>query len=503
MATQLSLLPSAAAAREARRGVMRARNSYEAASMSRRTLGWRPSSTTPNSAVIASLSTLRTRSRYAVANDGVAKGAIEKLVTNVVGTGVKPLSKAPDAALRETLHRLWLQWTDQSDADGVLDFYGQQGLATRGWFEGGETFIRLRDRLPSDGLVVPLQVQLLEAEMCPHTHNATLPNGNRIRAGIEFNRIGQRVAYWFHPSTPGALDDYDMASLRRVPAANVIHLYDPLRPGQLRGLPHLTTALVRLHHVDKMDDTVLLRQELSNMFVGFLKRAPETEDPQIDPISNEAISTVDDEASIELKGGAFHELAPGEELEWSEPPDPSQSYPDFMRLQLRAVSMATGVPYEILTGDMTGMNDRTVRVVLHEFRRRVQAWQHQVIAYQLCRRVWNAWLTRGYLAGAFDLPKGLEASPDVWSAVKWVPQGFPYLHPVQDVDAAKAAIRSGLKSRQSVVSEMGEDAEVIDREQADDAARADDLQLKYDSDGRFPASASIITAADLAEGVQQ
>ena len=75
-----------------------------------------------------------------------------------------------------------------------------------------------------------------------------------------------------------------------------------------------------------------------------------------------------------------------------------------------------------------------------------------------------------------------------WSAVAWIPHGWPYINPVQDVEAAKAAVRSGFKTRAAVVSESGDDAEVIDTEQATDNARADGLGLRYDSDGRQPAA---------------
>ena len=68
--------------------------------------------------------------------------------------------------------------------------------------------------------------------------------------------------------------------------------------------------------------------------------------------------------------------------------------------------------------------------------------------------------------------------------VKWVPQAWPHLHPVQDVLAAKEEVRSGFTSRAQKVSERGEDIEQIDDEQAKDNTRADNLDLSYDSDGR-------------------
>lgn len=459
---------------------------YEAGSSSRRTRGWHAPTISPNSAILGSLYTLRDRSRQAVRNDGFAKAAIDKLVSNEVGTGLKPLSKALDPNFRREVMALFTAWTDESDADGRLDFYGQQSQAVRAWHEGGEVFVRLRPRLPSDGLSVPLQIQVLEPELCPHDYNIGTSN-KRVRAGIEFNALGSPVAYFFHPSRP-ELDDWDGSQLRRVPADLVIHMFDPTRPGQIRGVPELTQSLVRFHELDKFDDAHQLRHQLANLFVAYLKRQHGVGDAEpVHPLTGQPTTETDGERPVlTMEPGIFQELEPGEEVQFSQPPDVGSTYPDFMRQQLMGACVAAGVPYEVVTGDLSKVNDRTVRVILHEFRRRVQARQHQIIAYQFCRRVWNAWMDRVFISGALPIPVEYVENPRPWQAVKWMPQGWPYLHPVQDVEAKRAEIRAGLTSRSAAVSEQGEDAEEIDAEQRADNVRADALGLTYSSDSRQP-----------------
>src|SRR6185369_8231463 len=175
-------------------GFTTAASPYEGGAQGRRTIGWNAPSTTANTAVLSNLTTLRNRSRRAARNDGYAKGALDAIVRNVIGTGIKPMSQADDEAFRRLVTVLFLNWTDESDADGVLDFYGQQSLAVREWMEGGEAFVRRRKRFPSDGLSVPLQLQIIEPELLQHQRNGFAPNGNRIRAGIEYDAIGRRVA---------------------------------------------------------------------------------------------------------------------------------------------------------------------------------------------------------------------------------------------------------------------------------------------------------------------
>lgn len=464
---------------------------FESAAQTRRTRGWNAPTTSPNTSLLFSLTTLRDRSRASVRNNGYGKGAIDHLVTNIIGTGIKPMSQAKDPEIRRLIQALWTRWSDESDADGLLDVYGQQAQAVRGWLTGGEAYVRLRPRFATDGLSVPMQLHVIEPEISPQGYNDVLANGNRVRASIEFDPIGRRLAYYFYPQRPGDLLDYDPSQYRRVPADAVVHLFDPVRAGQIRGEPHLTPALIRLFDLDKFDDAVLLGQQLQNMFVAFLTRpTPAGEVQETHPLTGLPTET-DDEGKpmLGLEPGTFQELAPGEDVKFSTPPGAGAAYMDFTRQQLYHVAAAACVPYEILTGDLSRVNDRTMRVILAEFRRRVMMWQHQIVAYQFCRPVYRAWLDRAVLSGALPIAAAdYAAHPEDYVAVKWVAQGWPYINPTQDIQASKEAVRAGFSSRSAEVSGQGEDAEVIDAEQAADNQRADDLKLRYDSDGRQPAA---------------
>jgi len=452
---------------------------YEAGSVSRRTVGWKAPTTSPNSNLLASLALIRDRSRQAIRNDGWAKGAIDKLVYNIVGTGIVPLSKAQDPAFRTAVQALWLKWTSVSSTSGQQDFYGQQAQAVRCWLSAGEVFLRLRRRSLADGLPVPLQVEVIEPELCPVDYNGER-GGNRIRAGIEFSPIGERVAYYFFFSRPGDLQDYDAGDLRRIPAEDVIHLYEELRPGQYRGEPHLTPALVLLWELDKMQDATVLRSQLANMFAGFLK-TPNT-DADVHPLTGLAANKNDEGKPIlTLEPGTFQELAPGEEVVFNDPPQADSFAPAFMSQLLRSIASGLGVPYEILTGDMSGLNDRSMRVVLQEFRRGIQARQHLVVAHQLCEPVWQRWMRAAFDASALPIPPAYLFDADPWARVDWRPQGWAYTHPVQDVQSTITAIKAGLTTRSAAVSEQGYDAEEIDREQAADNSRAQSLGLNYES----------------------
>ena len=66
----------------------------------------------------------------------------------------------------------------------------------------GECFVRMRPRRLEDGLAVPLQLQVLEADFLDATKSGALGAG-RLVQGIEFDPVGKRRAYWLHGEHPG------------------------------------------------------------------------------------------------------------------------------------------------------------------------------------------------------------------------------------------------------------------------------------------------------------
>lgn len=68
--------------------------------------------------------------------------------------------------------------------------------------EGGDVFAIRRWRRKSDGLTLPLQIQLMEADHLDANRFTHDPRG-RTSQGIEYDAIGRRVAYHLFPDHPG------------------------------------------------------------------------------------------------------------------------------------------------------------------------------------------------------------------------------------------------------------------------------------------------------------
>ncbi len=343
---------------------------YDGIGSGRRAMAWQVGNPGAVAALAFSQNELRAKSRDLVRRNAWAAAGVEAFVANAIGTGIKPQSMVADPALRETIQALWREWCEEADASSLTDFYGLQSLACRAMLEGGECLVRLRYRRPEDRLTVGLQIQVLEPEHLPLTMNRELPSGNVIRAGIEFDRLGRRVAYHLYRSHPndGALAPMSgtggMETVR-IPASEVVHLFRPLRPGQIRGEPWLARALVKLNELDQYDDAELVRKKTAAMFAGFVTRlAPE------DNLMGEGAPDGQGVSLAGLEPGTLQLLEPGEDIKFSAPADVGSSYAEFMRQQFRAVAAAMGITYEMLTGDLTQVNYSSIRAGLLEFRRR-------------------------------------------------------------------------------------------------------------------------------------
>lgn len=464
---------------------------YDAAGMGRRMAGWTPPRTGPNTA-LTGIQRIRDRAQDSTRNDWAAESTATKWTSSLIGIGITPrFKRIEDVKRRKEITDLFLDVSKQLDADCVLDYFGQQTLVVRTWFIGGEGFARFRARYTDEGLPLPFQVQLLEPDMVPMldaTKWEGLPSGNYIRSGIEFNKRGKRIAYWVYKQHPAdgnvisqAPNDYV-----RVAASEMAHIFDPKRPGQIRGVSALAPILVKLRDVGDYEDAVLTRQKIANLFVAFIKRTLPTLDPN-DPVYGALTGTIAEMSPdqvgpttdvggsplLPMAPGLMQELEDGQEVQFANPPEAGTDYSDYMRTQHLGTAAATGLPYELMSGDIKEVSDRTLRVLINEFRRLAQQKQWQIIIPMYCQRVIEWFADMALLTG-----KVSQDEADMIRRVEHAPHGWEYIHPVQDPQGKKMEVDAGFRSRSSVIAARGDDPDLVDDERLADQEREDKLGIE-------------------------
>lgn len=466
----------------------RAETAFDGGGDGRRTRNWIADGGGPNAVTLGNLTSLRRRSRDLVRKVPWLLSAVESTTADIVGTGIRPLSQIADQAARVAIDDLWEKhWVFEADADETQSLYGQQYMAVRTMIEAGECFIRRRRRRLSDGLSVPMQVQILEPEFVPLTITAgmTPAKGNTIKQGIEFDPLGRRVAYWMYRNHPndltgsGFLDTY---SVVRVPAEEVIHVYKPLRPGQVRGVPWLHSIILRARDLLEYEDAEVVRKKTAAMFLAFVKKNADGESP-IPIDSDDYPEDFDDERPpLSLEPGSVQELDAGEDVEFAQPADVGANFEPFVKMQLRAFAVAIGTTYEAMSGDHKDSNFSTARIGRINLNRRNAPVQDQFI-FQYCRPIRRWFMDAAFVSGALSLP-GYADNPRQYLDDDWISPGWPYTDPEKEAKADVLQIQAGLASRKGKARERGRNVNNIDRDQIEDNARADEAGLVYISDGR-------------------
>ncbi len=458
---------------------------YRAASTQRRLATWQATTQNINSLIVGSGDVIRARSRDLVREDAWVASGIDDWVTEAIGTGGIPESQHSDPKKRELLKELWKQFADESDATGTMSVYGQQALALRGALEGGETFTRLRARRASDRLTVPLQLQVLEAEHLPLQKNELSRTKTKIRAGIEFDGIGRRVAYHLYPDHPGdSTINPPRMETKRVRAHRILHEYHVGRPGQIRGEPKTVRALIKAKQLSRYSDAESEAKALAACMVGFIEPPADADIPlPTDTSIDETAQSADDyETFAKLEPGMFPVVPVDGKITIASPKEVGDTYEAFIKSMLREIAAGIGVTYEGMTGDLTGVNYSSIRAGLVKFRRACRMVQENLVIFQWSRPLWKAFIEACVFAGHISA-EDYAANQREYLNVVWRFPKWEWVDPLKDVQADVREVLAGLASRSEKIAERGRSAEDVDEEIKRDQDREKKLGIEIGGSG--------------------
>jgi lambda family phage portal protein len=439
-----------------RRGLVRSATDF---ARDRRNIGlW--NDPIPDYSRVAPNPMIRNRARYLAANSAVAVRAVQAYVDNAIGPGITVLPKISNRELKAALLESWNAWIDAADLDGLHNFYGLQALAVRMMFIDGEAFVRFATAC--DG---SLRLQLLPAEFI----DTTIARDNVV-AGVEFDETGRRTAFYIYEWHPGNL--LRMPKSNRVPATEVLHVFRPAVPGQVRGVSALLPIMQKLNDLDQFDRATLVKQKTGALLTGFITT------PNENPLG--AAKAEDGTWTASLEPGTIQRLSPGESLEFSDPPE-TGGYSEYAKTQLRLIASGLGLPYNVLSGDLSDTSYSSARVGLIEFRKYIDAVQWQFV-HMFCRPVFQRWIELELLRGTLALPEN--GVQEYLRSISWAPPAMQMTDPQREVDAMVRAIRAGLISREMAVASLGYDLAEVDAQIAAGNAAADAAGLVLDSDPR-------------------
>lgn len=466
----------------AREAIARKRG-YEAASKGRGTAGWRASGTSADSEIAIAGPLLRDRMRDLVRNNPMAAQAVQVLVNNMVGYGIRPRAATNDATLNKRVDELWRRWERVCDRHGHTNFDGLQVLAVREMIEGGEVFAVARPTPMRGRDLVPLQIELREADHLDAGRMDNRADGMRIDQGIEYDRHGKRTAYWMFPDHPGGSSAVFGRRLEsaRIPTERVAHLYERQRV-QSRGVPWGAPAMRHVRDLDDWQMAELERKRLEACVVGIVFGAEEG-DQGIAP----SVLDADGHRVEQFEPGLIAYARNGKDIKFNQPAS-TGGIGEWLRGQQHLIAAGFRVPYALMTGDLSQANFSSTRAGLNEFRRMIEQMQWQAVIPMFCERIWGWFISYAQDAGL--LPRDVEIFAD------WGTPRFESVNPLQDAQADLLEVRSGFSTVPQQIARRGYDLDETLAEWADFAGKADAAGLVFDSDPRKVTKAGLVQTSD-------
>lgn len=395
---------------------------------------------------------LRSRAGYLANNNPWVRHGVDNLAASLVGPGIVPTPKHPDAATRADLSAAFGAWADVADADGRTDFWGLQADVARGLVIDGEAFLHV---LPGeDGP----RLRLLPPELIDESLTREIGGGAVIVQGVEFGADGRRVAYHVLPYRPH--DQFaSYAPPVRVPADEIIHVMKPLAAGQVRGVSWLAPVILSASDFDQLTDALLMGAKVAAMHSAFLVDLNGTGGDPYDGTGEGGI------LETGLEPGTMKRLPSGYDVKFNTPGQLTE-IGAFLRLQLQQLAVGLGLPEHLLSGDLSNANYSSLRAGLLPFRQRVEQVQYGILVPQFLKPVWERVVAFAVLSGDLAAPD-FESAPRAYAA-EWLPPAFMQVDPAKQVQADVAELEAGLTSRRKLVAQRGWSLEDLDAEIAAD-----------------------------------
>ena len=422
--------------------------------------GWRPrrGGASANADHRADALPLRVRARSLYQNVPYVTRGIDGLVAAWIGSGISIYSESKSKRTKRLYEERLKTWQYECDADGLRSLDAIVHGAELAAAIDGECLIRRRPRRDSDGLSVPLQIQLLEIDWLDSARSGPVQGGGVIINGIQYSAIGRLEGYWLFNVHPG--DSNTSAGRfdsRLVPASEIIHYFEPKRPGQGRGISRLHSVIARVRDFALYEDAELARKNLESR-MGALA----SEDPEVmaNPRDGETVVTDQQLADGDLgmlPSGGITRVPAGMNITMVEP-KAAPGMVEYSKLSLHLICAGIGVPYHLATGDVSEVNFSSARIRDIDFRRDVDQHQWMCTAPRLLRPIMK------WFADAVELSEGLRADYAFeYSMPKW-----DYVNPKQDIDAERGALEGGLTTLSESLRRRGFKPEEVFTEMASD-----------------------------------
>lgn len=427
---------------------------------------------------------IRTQARHADQNHDIARGVLDTLVNNTVGAKgieIEPQPRLADGTIdrdyARALLREWRDWTRSPEVTGQHHWGRVQRLMARTWLRDGEGFAqKIIGRIAglNHGTRVPFSIEMLEPDMVPFDYT-DLARG--IRQGIQTNAWNRPVGYWVYKTHPhDSIEVASVANLKNIPAANMIHVANIDRIGQVRGMSIFASVINRLEDIKDYEESERVAAKIAAMLTAYVKRNhPDGVDPETLPKDDEGNITPR-EVGFE-PGAIIDTLQVGEEIELIDSKRPNPNLVGFRHGQLKALAAGTRTTASSISKTYEGSYSAQRQEMVENWANYAALADEFVGAF--IRPIWEAFVRAADISGVVPRPPEIDER-DADDAL-YLGQAMPWIDPAKEAKAWRDLVKAGFASEVEVIRKRGGNPTDVMEQIRDWREQADEAGLTFDS----------------------
>jgi lambda family phage portal protein len=280
------------------------------------------------------------KSRFFEQNNAIMNRLGDLFESYTVGSNFSVQPASSDPAWNLKAKKWWDIWSRYPDISSRQSFGTLMSQAARGWFFDGESFILL-----TKGESGKPRLQLLEAQSIATP--VGMESDLTIFDGIRFDpRTGRAIAYFIgNEKTQGNLTD-----VRSIGSDSVVHIYEPNRAGQLRGLPFVSCVINDLHDLDDLQKLEMEACKLGASVAQIVKTV--SGEIQASSLRSGGISQTGQNTAEnyyeQVFGSAVKVLKNGDSFEQFATERPGVNMREYWRQLTEKVCAGVGIPYVLV-----------------------------------------------------------------------------------------------------------------------------------------------------------
>ena len=386
-------------------------------------------------------------------DDELVQALAGKFENFVVGSSPQITPASSDPTWNAKAKAWFDQWTTMPDIASRQSFGCLLSLAARRWFIEGDVFFLLTIGREDLGRATMPRIQLIEGHLL-----RTPPDFAKdpfVHDGVRFDRNGRATAYYFAREIGAG--QYEWGN--PYDADSVVPVFEPERPGELRGMTHFHACLRTLQeikHLHWLEMQAAAENASTSEWI-------ETENGEMDPaefrrqrllpggITNAGTATVEAarmDYYREISGGRARILKRGDKVHLNPGQRPSVTTIEYWRLKRELVCASVEIPYCIVFPDsMQGTVYRgALDMACAAFRSR-----HSVVA-EAAKRIY-----RYVMSFAIRTDRGLSDPPADWDQCTIRPPRAPNVDVGRNATAEAEALMDGRTNYDLIYGPQGLD----------------------------------------------